>query len=166
MKKTSLVLALLVLAMALPAAAQNYDWSQPGSTGNLHQGAVFNASVTGPTLKFRSTSTTSFTAWYNVTNTVGSGTTKTPSWSNLTAAFTDDSNLGSVTVTLYELEKCSGTTTQICQIASTDDASVQCETCNFSSSTFDFANNSYWIEAVFARSSTSANEQLHSVAID
>ena len=165
MKKTLMLLAVLALA-AVPSMAQSYDWSQPGSTGNLHQGAVFNASVTGPTLKFRSTSTTSFTAWYNVTNTVGSGTTKTPAWSNLTAAFTDDSSLGSVTITLYELEKCSGTTSQICQIASTDDASVQCETCNFSSSTFDFANNSYWIEVVFARSSTAANEQLHSVAIN
>lgn len=165
MKKTLMLLAALALA-AVPCMAQTYDWSQPGSTGNLHQSAAANASATGPTLKFRSTSTTGFTAWYNVTNTVGSGTTKTPGWSNLTAAFTDDSPLGSVTITLYELEKCSGTTTQICQIASTDDPAAQCVTCNFSSSTFDFANNSYWIEAVFARSSTAANEQLHSVAID
>ena len=165
MKKTLMLLAVLAL-LAVPATAQTFDWSHPGSTGNLHQSAVFNASTTGPTLKFRSTSTTSFTARYNVTNTVGSGTTTTPAWSNLTAALTDDSNLGSVTITLYELDKCSGTTTQICQIASSDDPAAQCETCNFSSSTFDFANNSYWIEAVFARTSTAANAQLHSVAID
>ena len=36
MKKTVMLLAVLAL-LAVPATAQTYDWSQPGSTGNLHQ---------------------------------------------------------------------------------------------------------------------------------
>ena len=164
-QKLSILLAALFLA--IPATAQTvYDWSHVGSTGVVGDTGAFSYTHAGPTMRFRSISTGTIVARYNVTNTYGSGSSLTPPWTTLTAAFTDDSSLGSVTVKLIELDKCSNTETTICTINSSDSGSLQCETCSFSSSTFDFANNSYYVEVTLARTSTTANEQIHTVAVD
>lgn len=158
---TTSALALLLL-LALPAAAQSYDWSNVGSVGITQAGAghVF----TGPSFTFSASRTGTLTARYNVTNTVGGGIDKTPAWTTFTAAFTDNSSLGSVTLRLFQVDKCNNTQTEICAISSSDGGT--CDSCTFGSSTFDFANNFYYIQANITRSSTSATEALHSVAIN
>jgi hypothetical protein len=159
-------LAALALALALPAAAQSYDWSSVGSYGNYSQGSFFNAIAAGPTLKFRSTSNGTIVKQYLVTNTYGSATSLLPGWTNLHAAFTDDSANGSVTVKLFKVDKCSDAVTQLCTISSSDAAGVQCQTCQFNNGDIDFGNFSYWVEVTLTRSATSANEQIHSVALN
>ena len=168
MKAITQLVALAILLLALPAAAQTtYDWSAVGSTGAVtpgQSGYIF----TGPTFTFASLRTGNQFARYQVTNTYGSGASKTPGWTTLWASYTDDSNTGSVTVRLIEVDKCSNTETQICSITSSDGTSdPQCSSCTFNSSTIDFANNTYYIEVKLNRALRStATEALHSVGLN
>jgi hypothetical protein len=159
---TSLSVLALVL-FALPAAAQvTYDWSNVGSVGIIAAGAGHN--FLGPSFTFSPARTGTLTTRYNVTNTVGGGIDKTPTWTTFSAAFTDNSASGSVSLRLFQVDKCNNTETLICSITSSDGGS--CDSCTFGSSTFDFANNFYYIQANITRTSTSATEALHSVAIN
>ena len=165
MRKAIIFIALLLTAA--PLFAQTYDGSAVGATAVTAPNGLFLTTATGPTIKFRSFSTGTVVMRYNVTNTYGSGTSKTPPWTTLWSSFTDDSSLASVTVKLFQVDKCSNTETQICSITSTDGSLPQCDSCAFASNTFDFANNSYYVEVTLSRSSTSGtNAELHSVAIN
>ena len=166
MKNTTRLLALALFLAALPALAQTHDWTSVGVGGRVDKNSLFKVTFTGPTLRFTSTSTGDLIARYPVTNTYGSGTSKTPAWTTLWSTYKDNSASGSVTTKLYGLEECSGTETLICTITSSDSSSNQCSTCTFSSSTFDFANNTYWVEVTLNRSVTSAAEEIHSVAVN
>ena len=159
---TSLTVLALLLLLAVPASAQNYDWSHVGSVGTIAAGAghVF----TGPTFTFSPSRTGTLTARYNITNTVGGAIDKTPAWTTFTAAFTDTSSSGQVSLRLMQVDKCSNQETMICNIDSTDNDT--CESCTFTSNTIDFANNFYYIQANIVRSVTSANIALHSVALN
>jgi len=162
MKATVSLSVLALLLLALPATAQTYDWSNVGSVGIIPAGSghVF----TGPTFTFSSSRTGTLIARYNVTNTVGGGIDKTPAWTTFAAAFTDNSSSGVVNLRLMQVDKCSNAEAEICSISSSDGNS--CDTCTFGSSTFDFANNFYYIDARITRSVTSATEALHSVGIN
>jgi hypothetical protein len=166
MKIISRLLIAALLLAAIPAFAQSNDWSRVGATGILDRLSLFNNTRTGPTLKFSSISTGTITARYPVTNTFGAGSSFTPAWTTLWATFLDNSSSGSVTATLFEVDKCTDTVTQLCQISSSDNAATQCQSCTFSSSTFDFANNTYYVEVVLTRSATTAGEEIHALSID
>jgi hypothetical protein len=166
MKNTTRLLALALFLAALPALAQTHDWTSVGVGGRVDKNSLFKITFTGPTLKFNSISTGDLIARYPVTNTYGSGTSKTPAWTTLWASYKDNSASGSVTTKLYGVEECSGTETLICTITSSDSSVNQCSSCTFSSSTFDFANNTYWVEVTLNRSATSAAEEIHSVAVN
>ena len=166
MKNITRLLALALFVAALPALAQTHDWTSVGVGGRVDKNSLFKVTFTGPTLRFNSTSTGDLIARYPVTNTYGSGTSKTPAWTTLWSSYKDNSASGSVTTKLYGVEECSGTETLICTITSSDSSSNQCSSCTFSSSTFDFANNSYWVEVTLNRSATSAAEEIHSVAVN
>ena len=166
MKYTTRLFALALFLTTLPALAQTHDWTSVGVGGRVEKNSAFKITFTGPTLRFNSISTGNIIARYPVTNTHGSGTTKTPAWTTLWSTYKDNSANGSVTTKLYGVEECSGTETLICTINSSDSASNQCDSCSFSSSTFDFANNSYWVEVTLSRSATSAAEEIHSVAVN
>lgn len=163
MKAMTSLTVLALLLLALPAAAQvTYDWSNVGSVGIIAAGS--GHITTGPTFTFGPFRTGTLTARYNVTNTYGGGIDKTPAWTTFSAAFTDNSALGSVSLRLYQVDKCNNTETLICSLSSSDGGT--CDSCTFGSSTFDFANNIYYIQANITRSSTAATEALHSVAIN
>src|SRR5690349_1998610 len=166
MKITTRLLAIALFVAAMPVMAQTHDWTSIGGTGIVTPASAFKITFLGPTLKFNSISTGDIVARYPVTNTYGSGTSKTPPWTTLWATYKDNSASGSVTARLYEVDKCSAQETLICTINSSDSASNQCNTCTFSSSTFDFANNTYWVEVTLSRSATSAAEEIHSLAVN
>jgi hypothetical protein len=161
MKITISTLALLLVLAALPAAAQSYDWSNVGSVGIALRGDghVF----TGPDFTFASFLTGTLTARYNVTNTAGGGLDKTPAWTNFHIA-TTTSGSGSVTARLMEVDKCSNQESQICEVSS--GGGTGCSTCTMGSTTFDFANNFYYIQVNISRTSSSDTATLHSVAIN
>lgn len=159
--------ALAALLAALPAAAQTYDWSSTGSTGNFDYASTFSFTTNGPTVKFGSFQTGTVVFRYPVTNTYGSASSKTPGWTTLLATYTDDSANGSVTATLYKVSKCDYTETQLCSITSADGtSSPACGTCTFASTDVDFANYYYYVKVTLSRTSTTATEAIHEVALN
>ena len=166
----NIVRIVLVLAFcALPAAAQNnWDWSNSGNTGVVDEVTANFGSFEFDLSSFhlKSNSVGTIDARYPVTNTVGSQTDLTPPWTTLQINVTDQWTASSVTATLYEVDKCSGTQTQICQVVSTDtDQDTHCNTCTFSSSTFDFANNAYYVHVTIFKDTTSEDPRLWALAI-
>ena len=160
--KAIISFTVLALLLAVPASAQNYDWSNVGSVGTIAAGAGHN--FIGPSFTFSPSRTGTLTTRYNVTNTVGGAIDKSPAWTTFTAAYTDNSALGLVTLRLMQVDKCSNAETLICTITSSDNGS--CDSCTFSSNTIDFANNFYYIQANINRTNTSATIALHSVAVN
>lgn len=159
----------LVLAVwALPVAAQNtWDWSAAGSTGVVGDGTASLGlyQFTGTYFAVASNAIATVDARYPVTNTVGSATDISPAWTTLEITVHDQYANGSVTATLYEVDKCSSTETQLCSVTSTDtDQDTQCETCTFSGP-LDFANNAYYIHATVVKTNTDADARLYELAI-
>jgi len=162
-----IALGIALFMGSVPAFAQTHDWTSVGNNGRVSPASAFKITWIGPTLRFLSTQTGTIVARYPVTNTYGSGTSKTPPWTTFWATYKDNSASGSVVAKLIEVDKCSGTETQICSITSADSsANAQCSSCTFSSSTFDFANNTYYVEVTLSRTATSANEEIHSLAVN
>jgi len=165
--KTMRFLALAALLVALPLSAQTYDWSSTGSTGNFDYASTYKYSTTGPTVKFGPFQSGPINFRYPVTNTYSTGSGSVPGWTTLHATFTDDSSSGSVTVKLFRVNKCDYTETQLCSITSSDGANAPvCDSCTYASTDVDFANYYYYVEVTLARSATSANEQIHAVALN
>jgi hypothetical protein len=167
MKLTTRLFALSVLLAALPLAAQTYDWSATGSTGSYDYPSQYKFATAGTTLKFGSFQSGTISFRYPVTNTFGTGQGSIPGWTTLHATYTDDSSSGSVTVALYKVDKCDFTETQLCSITSSDGSNTPaCTTCTFNSTDVDFANYYYYVLVTLNRSNTTANQQIHQVAIN
>jgi hypothetical protein len=167
MKNTIRLLSLALVLAAMPAFAQTHDYTSTGNNGRVNSDAQSLVLFGGPSLKFQSASTGTIKAYYPVTNTHGSGSTKTPAWTTFWSTYRDSDANGSVTSALFEVDKCTGVQTQICSITSSGSgSSAQCSNCSFSSSTFDFANHTYYILVTLARTSTSSNQEIHSLAVN
>lgn len=167
MKNLIRFFALAALLAALPVAAQTYDWSSTGSTGIYDYPSMYKYTTTGPTVKFANFQSGTVLFRYPVTNTYGSSTSTIPGWTTLHSTFTDDGSNASVTTKLFRVDKCDYSETQLCSISSSDGAnSPVCDTCNFNSTDIDFANYYYYVEVTLTRSTTSANAQIHGVAIN
>lgn len=160
--KAIISFTVLALLLAVPATAQNYDWSHVGSVGTIAAGVGHN--FIGPSFTFAPSRTGTLTTRYNITNTVGGAIDKSPAWTTFTAAYTDNSSNGNVSLRLMQVDKCSNAETMICNIGSQDNGS--CDSCTFTSNTIDFANNFYYIQANINRTTTSATIALHSVALN
>ena len=167
MKTLIRFLALAALLTALPAAAQTFDWSSIGSAGVFDYPSMYKFTTAGATAKFSTGQTGTVLFRHPVTNTYGTASGSIPGWTTLHATFTDDSSSGSVTVKLFRVNKCDYSETQLCSITSTDGAnSPVCDSCTFSSTDVDFATYYYYVEVTLARSSSTANEQIHAVALN
>jgi hypothetical protein len=167
--KNIIRMALVLTFCALPVAAQNnWDWSAAGSTGVVDHGTASLGLYTFAESYFsvRPDSVATVEARYPVTNTVGSATDISPAWNTLQIAVTDQWAVGSsVTATLYEVDKCTGTQTQLCSVTSTDtDQDVHCNSCTFVGG-LDFANNAYYIHATVTKTTTGVDPRLWELAI-
>lgn len=158
----------LVLALcALPAAAQSWDWSEPGSTGVVDDGTASLGlyRFIGSSLAIGAGNVATVEARYPVTNTVGSATDITPGWTTLEFTGTDQWAGASVTATLYEVDKCASTETQLCSVTSSDsDFDTECFSCTFTGP-LDFANNAYYVFVSIANSSPGEDPRLYSLSV-
>jgi hypothetical protein len=160
--RSSLILTTLLLA-ALPLAAQTLDWTMVGSAGVPDNGNSLYA-ATGPALGIQSNAIATMQFRYPVTNTYGSATSKTPGWTTFSATYIDNHSTGSVVATLMEVDACTATERQVCQITSNDgDTSPQCDTCSISG--INFASHTYYIDVVIAKTDTPANPKLVELAL-
>jgi hypothetical protein len=167
MKKAIALSLSLVCLAALPAAAQNFDWSSAGSAIVLDEGLTNIYDLSGPQVLLKATGVGEIEGRFPVTNTVGSGTNLTPAWNTLTASLVDNHASGWLTITLYKVDKCTATQTPLCQINSSNGAndSVRCETCQFDSG-FDFANNAYYIHVLLKKTDTPPAIALYELALN
>jgi hypothetical protein len=165
----NIVRFVLVLALwALPAAAQNnWDWSAAGSTGVVDDGTASLGLYTfaGAYVGIAPGNIATVEARYPVTNTMGSATDISPAWTTLQMAVHDQYTAGSVTATLYEVDKCASTETQLCSITSSDtDQDVHCNSCAFTGP-LDFANNAYYVFVSITNTATTADPRLYELAV-
>ena len=165
MKNIGFVLVLVLCA--LPGAAQSWDWSEPGSTGVVGDGTASLGLYTfvGSTFGVGAGNIATVDARYPVTNTVGSATDITPAWTTLEFTGTDQWAGASISATLYEVDKCASTETQLCSVTSSDsDQDTECFSCTFTGP-LDFANNAYYVYVSISNSSTSEDPRLYSLSV-
>ena len=160
--------SVLVLALcALPAAAQSWDWSEPGSTGVVdHTTASLGLySFVGSTFGVGAGNIATVEARYPVVNTMGSATDISPAWTTLEFTGTDQWAGASITATLFEVDKCASTDTQLCSITSSDsDQDTECFSCTFTGP-LDFANNAYYVFVSISNSATTEDPRLYSLTV-
>jgi hypothetical protein len=168
MKNIVRAIAVCLLFVSLPAAAQSWDWSAPASSGVPDDGTSSSGlwEFSGVAFQIKANAVSTQQIRFPVTNTVGSSHDVSPAWTTLEMAYADNSSTaGSVVGTLYKIEKCSNTITEMCTITSTDgDGSLTCSTCTFSGG-FDFANNAYWVDVTITKTDVPADPKLYEVAV-
>lgn len=170
-RKAVLFAAAALFLTALTASAQTGTWTAVGSTGIADPNPIYAA--WGPI----SETGAGFAPWggsnsgtvrlrYNVTNTYGGGLDDTPAWTTLEVGYSNTSLTGSVTARLYQVNRCSGSRTQLCSVTSSSSSSSgACSTCNFSSTSFNFANNLYYVEVDVVRSVGTSAPQVNTLRI-
>lgn len=135
---------------ALPAAAQTGTWTAVASTGALDDSSLSITDVGTVGLQHKPNILSAVIARYNVTNTWGLD--DTPPWNTLELGYFDNSSLGQVTATFWQVDPCTGTATPICSKTSADNG-ANCVSCLFTIP-IDFSRFNYVVEVTVSRSST------------
>jgi len=154
----------VLLAAAVPLAAQSLDWSTVASAGvatNANGATV----VTGPALSIQTNAVFTAEFRYPVTNTYGSATSKQPGWTTFSMSYADNGAGGSVTADVMEVDSCSKTERSLCSLTSADGTgATTCDTCALSSA-LDFSNHSYYVHATITKTALPADPKLYELAL-
>lgn len=145
----SLAIALFLLPLSL--SAQTGTWTAVASSGDIDETALGIFAVNGSSLQHQGASLTSIVARYNVTNTFGGGLTDLPPWTTLELGSFDNTNLGGVRATLFQVDPCTGNQVALCGVGSVDAAAPTCQKCSFTQQ-IDFGQFLYYVEVVIFRS--------------
>lgn len=151
---------LAVFLVALPAAAQTGAWSAVGSSGSIDEAALGIYAVNGASLQHQPAATGTVFARYNVTNTFGGGITDTPPWTTLELTYFDNSPSSAIAAVLLQVNACTGASTVICNVSSSDAAAPVCKVCNFPAGTINFGTSLYFVEVRLSRSVTAVTPQV------
>ena len=147
---TKSLLRVFVLALftaTVPLAAQTTTWTAIASTGAVDEASLGSYAVTGATLSHNAASLTDVVARYNITDVSG---TEQPGWTTFEMSASNATG-GMVRADLYQMDPCGGDPILLCIVFAQGDS---CRTCTFSSGTFDFANNLYFVEVKITRGAT------------
>ena len=155
MRRVAALLAAMAFLAALPTVAETGVWTSIASAGAIDPTATGIYSLSGATLTYSSssTSTSPIIARYNVTNTWGAS--DTPPWDTLEIGYLDTNSSVSVRAELFQVNPCTGVRQALCVIFSSDSASATCKSCSFAP-TIDFGLNTYYVEVALQRSSATA----------
>jgi hypothetical protein len=163
MVRRNLLVAALASLIALPALAASPPWTAVGTTAVIDETSVPLYELSPPFLHFSAGSVGVIHAYFNVTDTSGNGTGNT-SWTTLQISYFDNAAPSQVSATLYQLDKCNGTVTTLCQVTSADSTVNTCKECTFSNF-IDFNRYDYWVDAMLYRSSSALDPKLFGVRI-
>lgn len=156
MKKVALLAAAALFLTTLGASAQTGTWTAVGSTGVVDPTSPLFGVINGTGLGFSpsgGSNAGTIVARYNVTNTWGGGADDTPAWTSLEVGAINTDVFSTVTGRLYEVDPCSGARTLVCQVTNDSGGSFgACESCSFTSNTFDFSQDLYYVEVSITRS--------------
>lgn len=148
--------AVLLAVASTPAMAATIPWTAAGTTAVIDETSVPLYALTPPYLGFNANGVGLITAYFNVTDTSGTGF---PGWSTLQLSYFDNAVPSQVTATLYRLDKCDGTVLQLCFVASPDFATNTCNTCNFTQGV-DFNRYEYYIVGTLYRAVNTLDPKL------
>lgn len=151
-----LMLAVLFAVTAMPVMAATIPWTAAGTTAIIDETSVPLYALTPPYLGFNASSVGQITAYFNVTDTSATGL---PGWTKLQLSYFDNAIPSQVTATLYRLDKCDGTTLQLCMVSSPDSAVNTCNTCTFTH-VIDFNRYEYYIVGTLYRAINTLDPKL------
>ena len=160
-RRSLLVVAAALIAM--PALAASPPWTAVGTTVVIEDSSVPMYDLSPPFLHFKSGPVGVIQGYFNVTDTSGAGTGVT-TWNTLQISYFDNALQSQVSATLYQLDKCNGTVTLLCTVASADNAANTCKECTFAN-VIDFNRYDYWVTATLYRSSANLDPKLFGVRI-
>jgi hypothetical protein len=167
-KVTQLAVAILFLT-TLSVSAQTGTWTAVGSTGVVDTTSPASGVINGTGLGFLpsgGSNAGTIVARYNVTNTWGGGADDTPAWTRFEVGAINTDTFSTVTGRLYEVDPCSGARTLVCQVTNDSGGSFgACESCTFTSNTFDFSQDLYYAEVSITRSVGTGNPVLTTLRI-
>jgi hypothetical protein len=159
---TRCTFATILLMLPLALGAVPLHWTAVASTGTIDPLSNGIYVFAGAGLTYNSSGAlTTILARYNVTNTTG---TETPAWTTLEMGFTDPTSGGAVSARLFQVDPCTGSSTQLCQIASVT-ATQSCRSCTFSASSINFSTNLYYVLITINRSATNQLPVLYTLRI-
>ena len=154
---------------ALPVAAQTGAWTAVGSSGDIDEASMGIFAVNLSTLQHQPGAVGSVVARYNVTNTFGGGLTDTPPWTTMEMTYLDvpvAGSIGTVSASLFEVDRCTGAISFICSINSVDGNAPACLTCTFPSTTvINFGASHYVVEVRVFRNMNNVFPQLIGLSI-
>jgi len=148
---------------ALPLAAQTGAWTAVGSTGAIDEASLGIYAVNLSTLQHLGGALGTVVSRFNVTNTFGGGLTDTPPWTTMEMTYVDipvAGTVGSVSASLFQVNKCTGAIAFLCGVGSVDAAAPACVTCNFAAGSINFANSMYVVEVRVFRNAAGVTPQL------
>ena len=142
-----LLLGLVFLVFASSASAQ--VWTAVGSSGAIEHNSLSTYATSDGALFFRSGATGNVNAIYSVTNPEDFGN---PAWTTLEFTARSGGGLGVfATASLVRQPRFSGSAIAVCTAIAPATSALSTSTCTFSSSTFDFANNYYFVRVSLGR---------------
>ncbi len=152
------------LALTLSAAAQAQTWTAVASGTHIDESDTANFAISGGALFFKAAATGNVRGEINVTNLKDSGN---PSWTTLElVANGGPGGLGvGASATLTRQVRTTGVTSAICTAVAPSTGVTSTSTCTFSSSTFDFANNNYYVFVSLGRTTTGQTVTAYSVRV-
>lgn len=151
-----------VLIAAAPALAAAPPWTAAGTTVVIDESSVPLAALTPPFFGFApGVGNGVITGYLNVTDTTA---TALPGWNYLELSAFDNSPQSQVSATLFQLDKCTGAVTAICQAVSTDAAVTKCSRCALNAQ-LDFNLYDYYVTVNVYRSSTALAPKFYAVRL-
>ncbi|MES1239976.1 MAG: hypothetical protein ABUT39_00005 [Acidobacteriota bacterium] len=152
---------LFAVLCAMPSMAQTIPWTAAGTTAVIDESSVPLYALTPPYIGFNGSGVGVITAYFNVTDTSGTGL---PGWSTLRISYFDNAAPSQVSAALWQVDKCDGTQVQLCFVAGFDSATNTCHSCSFTQ-IIDFNRYEYYIQAQLYRATTALQPKLFALRL-
>lgn len=166
MTRKNLALFAVITAAALlaPVVANAQPWTGAGPTAVVDEVSFGIYAANPQYLGYGvTTSTGNIIAYFNVTDTTGTGN---PLWNTLELGYFDNSPTSQVTARLHQLNPCNGNLNTLCSVTSTDSSFTTCTRCTFATGAVNFnAGFTYYVAVTISRSNTADAPKLFGVRV-
>jgi hypothetical protein len=159
--------ALVAVALVTPAVAQAQPWTGTPAAAVIDEGSqgIYEVSLTSLTYNTVANSTAPITAYYNVTDTTGTGN---PSWNTIELQYVDSTDFPTdnfVRASLYQTSS-TGSQTLVGNCTSTVSASPTQKQCTFTSGAVNFnAGHTYVVRVTLDRTTSAYSVIFYGVRI-
>lgn len=151
-QRTTLLATLLAAFLIAPMAAQAQPWNGTAGSAVVDESslAIYEASIGSLTYLSGSTSASTISAYFNLTDTSATGN---PSWNSLQLAYYDNSPNTYVRAQIFRVSP--GSTASVASCTSTDNSFATTRTCTFTSGLINFNSGDAYIVAISLTRSSS-----------